>query len=484
MAEKLYLSENGYDFLQTYTDILYNERGSFSHNLKRYKNSEEFQNSCRDARNIEVIPELTNELLFKQIDREVHFRLLSQDVKKHYDDKLNKNNLSDEDCYEIAGIMGLCPGRRDWHETLFPHLVDLFVSSEVEALEIHNSVEQNPKIVNVMVSNMMNGIREGQIINYKNRKMLSQGYARNYFRGENAYYGSSRPSQYRSRPSNDKEALIHDITGKIKTIEFGFWLQQIDFIKKWPYGDVFHAALAQHYGIPTNAIDITSNLEVALFFACCQFDRKKNAWRPLEKEEFEHKNSRADIAGLGGDSRYGLIFSAPTDILNMSFAAKIPHLRFVNVTPIGHQPFMRCSYQSGYVIEAGPTYDLYNDCTFAKYKFRHNSELTHWIFNKMDEGRLIYPFDDGLHENDQVIKGIRELKNYSKRSLEYACSNIYKNWKLNDLKVALDKNGHCCADYVEWCSSERIKELNQYLEKIDYCKRYGIVPDFRLMFSI
>jgi F0F1-type ATP synthase beta subunit len=72
--------------------------------------------------------------------------------------------LTKGDYYEIAGIMGLRPGRFDWHETLFPHLVDLFVSFEVEGAEILKSVEGQSTIIKVMVSVMNDGLRSGQII--------------------------------------------------------------------------------------------------------------------------------------------------------------------------------------------------------------------------------------------------------------------------------------------------------------------------------
>lgn len=40
-------------------------------------------------------------------------------------------------------------------------------------------------------------------------------------------------------------------------------------------------ALAQHYGIPTGYVDLTESLEIAVFFATCEF--RDNAWQPCEE---------------------------------------------------------------------------------------------------------------------------------------------------------------------------------------------------------
>ena len=39
-------------------------------------------------------------------------------------------------------------------------------------------------------------------------------------------------------------------------------------------------ALAQHYGIHTECLDMSESLEVSAFFACCQFDEKSGSYIP------------------------------------------------------------------------------------------------------------------------------------------------------------------------------------------------------------
>jgi hypothetical protein len=98
------------------------------------------------------------------------------DIQSKYDQLSEKNMLTEDDYLEIAGIMGLCPGHTDWIDTLYPHLVDLFVCSKEQEDTIMASINSKKNIVSVMVNVMMDGIRSGQIIDYCGRQVMSQGY--------------------------------------------------------------------------------------------------------------------------------------------------------------------------------------------------------------------------------------------------------------------------------------------------------------------
>lgn len=195
-------STNGFDFLESYLTELFGERGSFRHNLERYHRSPEFYEACRFPSNIDEIPELTVETIHTQIERENFFRRQCQQVLSIYDQRSRDGAMTKEDYYEAAGIMGLCPGRVDWCDTLFPHMLDLFVSSDEEGQKLWEHAWQLPNIVQVMVMVMSDGLRHGQIIDYGGRYLWSQGYARNFFRGESAYNTQSRPSLFRGLPAD------------------------------------------------------------------------------------------------------------------------------------------------------------------------------------------------------------------------------------------------------------------------------------------
>lgn len=86
-----------------------------------------------------------------------------------------------------------------------------------------------------------------------------------------------------------------------------FFLDNFDAIKYWGHSAVNHLALAQHYGIKTPLLDLTSNFRTALFFACCKY--QDGQWRPLTKRDLD-----------GGDPRYGILYRSPTEITGIKWA--------------------------------------------------------------------------------------------------------------------------------------------------------------------
>lgn len=481
-GQKIYLSSNGYEYLESYTKAIYGERGSFRHNLKRYLGGNEFAVPGRDPKSIDDIPEISFQDIKNQITREEYFKQLCNNVLSIYSQREKEGILNKEDYFEIAGIMGLCPGHCDWHETLFPHLVDLFVSSEEEGEQIRKSVEENANIVEVMVRAMLDGLFSGQVINYFGRNVWSQGYARNFYRGENAYNAQSRPSLFRGLPEDPEQAEICKVIRNMRIIEFSLWLNSLSFVKEWPFGDIYHGAIAQHYGIATNGLDITSDLKTALFFACCHFENEK--WRPLRPDEYEAAASRNNIAKRGGDSKYGILFCAPADVANMSRMADLSDLRVTGVTPVGFQPFMRCSNQSGYIIEAGEPYDLYKDISFKKIKFRHTPQICEWIFKEMDEGKTIYP-QEMFGTCEDIVETIRHQKNFSQKAFDATMEYMKLQKESERILLKLKERHISIVQKVIICDTERQAEIEKSYEEAFVHHEYSTMPVMiRPQFSI
>lgn len=480
-AEYIFPSSNGYDLLETYTKMLYGERGSFRHNLERYVYSEEFQKGCRTPQTVEEIPELTFAQIKQQISWEEHMAKRCTDMITILDQRERDRAMTDQDYLEVAGIMGLCPGRCDWYETLFPHVVDLFVSSEDEGNAIWKSVEAQINIVKVMVTVMSDGLRCGHIIRHNGRDMFSMGYVRNFFRGENAYNVRCEPSMFRKQSTDPAIAKKEKIVHVLRMAEFGLWLNSLSFVQQWPFGDVFHGAIAQHYGVPTNGIDITSDLKTAMFFACCKWEN--NSWRTLRPEEYAEKDSRDSIKSRGGDSRYGILFTAPADTSNMSTAAKIPELHLAQVTPVGYQPFVRCSSQSAYMIEAGHPYDLYQDPSFAKFKFRITKEMCEWIYQEMDGGKKVYPKEMFGDCND-IVASVNESSIFSQAAFLKATEGM-SEVERSTMKKTLMMDGITIVPEVHLCTEERKAELEKsYWEAFQKSNYATMQAPIRIQFCI
>lgn len=164
------LSTNGYDFLENNLIEIFGERGKYSNNLNRYFHSPEFQhpNICRVAEKIDAIPELTKFDIDMTLARETYFQEIARALIHGYDS--NKEHTDDE-LMKFAGILGICPGGVNWHEALFPRVLDLFVSSEKEGEEIWDKIEKKKNIISVMITTMVNSMREGHLIEYYDRKL-------------------------------------------------------------------------------------------------------------------------------------------------------------------------------------------------------------------------------------------------------------------------------------------------------------------------
>lgn len=206
----------------------------------------------------------------------------------------------------------------------------------------------------------------------------------------------------------------------MRIYEFSCLLNKFQHVQNWDYCDVLFEALAQHYGLETSWLDITSDFKIALFFACCHFQEGK--WKPLTREQTE----------VDENHQYGMIFHMPSYIMTLrwyselkKFATatnkvieykpdgnpyKYESLKYPNFTglpqnliyPLGFQPFMRCHMQNGYGIYMRDEQPLQSDNDFEKLRFIHSEELSNWIFEEMKGGELVYPHE-GLKQVEFLI---------------------------------------------------------------------------------
>jgi len=131
---------------------------------------------------------------------------------------------------------------------------------------------------------------DGFVMQYPHGIVICQGTHNSYYRGENQIYDSTLPSLYRSlKKLTDDEKKIYRFVADMRIAEFQIFLNKFKIVQFWKenYGTVLYESLAQHYGIETEWLDITSDLDVALFFATCKYDNANKKWLPLTKTDTE-----------------------------------------------------------------------------------------------------------------------------------------------------------------------------------------------------
>lgn len=315
----------------------------------------------------------------------------------------------------------------------------------------------------------------GFMMTYPHGQIIKQAKRRYYYRGENQIYPTCKPSLLRNiqNQKNEFDKQIELFVYDMKIYEFKMLLSKFKHISNWDkqYSDVLYEPLAQHYGIETKWLDITNDFEVALFFACCWFNKEKRQWQPLTKTQTD----------LDNEKRFGVIFRQPdwrADLLSET-SQEIQKITG-KILPIGFQPFMRCHMQYGYAIKMDESMDLYTDVNFEKLKFKHSEKLSNLVFDKMQAGKLIFP-NEGLLSCMDQIENIKDSKCFSSDAFEYAASKsksiIDKDIYLNKL---LSLNYTIGTTSVN-ISRQRIRFIDRKYQNFSLEKCYGISISTRLI---
>ncbi len=308
-----------------------------------------------------------------------------------------------------------------------------------------------------------------------------------YYRGENAYYGTSRPSFYRSPDVRSLPPVVQQAVRTMKYDECGIRiLDKLQAAVDWTrqISDCNYLALMQHHGLPTEMIDITSDFRVALFFACCKWvgEGRFGHWEPLRKGDFEHADSRPNIAKLGGDSRFGIIYRTSSEFEDLAWANIDPlkvdgegkdkiskgereYLEICNyIVPVGYQAFNRSGLQSAYMLMTGdPDYDMLKDPRFCKLRFRLNENLCEWIYQYMDKGARIYPHEDVPDISKYIEKMAANPTVFSKSTFEkYVKKAGLSKPQADELEEGLLNYGFVISDHeIDYFDESELDEINR-----------------------
>ena len=214
-----------------------------------------------------------------------------------------------------------------------------------------------------------------------------------YYRGEPDIFETCLPSLYRGNPS-EEDILIN----QLKALDFR------DICRTFPPVqfaeadglNVRYDAIAQHYGLKTNIVDITSDISVAAYFATQQYDEDTDSYHPVR-----------DGAGC---------------IRKTFQMMEMPGFQgFV----IGVQPFYRtarqCAY--GYVCKPGEDFAKSSTAIIFRQDVRMN-QIVNDVFAQKDEHNL-FPAELITYAAKEVLKASSITKN----TLEEYCSTTHREYR-------------------------------------------------------
>jgi hypothetical protein len=188
------------------------------------------------------------------------------------------------------------------------------------------------------------------------------------YRGQTTRYPTCRPSLLRGAPTDEWQIKALLSLERFRVAELELVLRDHPFgmvaRKRGFYVD-YHA-LAQHYGIPTSLLDLTSNVEVAAFFAVAKWDCESASFQPME-------------SGTGVMYRFDWTAFGPG------------YSKFFE--PVGLGPGLRPARQHAWTFRLRPGRDFQLVPHVTAFEFTHSKEASAELFERFDGGAWLYPPD-------------------------------------------------------------------------------------------
>ena len=190
-----------------------------------------------------------------------------------------------------------------------------------------------------------------------------------FYRGQSRYYNFCTPSLYRD--NDEVEIAFH----RLKLCEFSCLLEKHPVFRevaKITQVDV--GALAQHYGLTTEYLDITNSKWVAAFFASTRYDYDTDSYYPVGRDYAEG---------------YGVLYWSKNNLFDSVNQAVF----FDKNKVFGYQYFDRPTKQSsfGFLLQPGENFNT--SPFFDKFLFRHDATASEIVFNMSYRQRRFIPKD-------------------------------------------------------------------------------------------
>lgn len=210
----------------------------------------------------------------------------------------------------------------------------------------------------------------------------------NVFRGQSEDYDSCCASMYR----NDL-GEIDIFIARVQQIEFELVLKKHPAVQDIASGPIriSFLGLAQHYGIRTQYLDVTSDPYVAAFFAVCKWSESERRFTPIRRQ-----------------AKPGVLMKVPQLVYLPPMADRLE--------PIGLQPFPRPTAQKALAVRLPEGEEF----RAHKMKFRHNQRSSERIYERFEGGQSLLPAD-AIESKALQIKSTPESHNpkiYSREAFE------------------------------------------------------------------
>lgn len=271
-------------------------------------------------------------------------------------------------------------------------VVEDIIGKEKQALQYH----QRPNLIAIPYPSSISLPRKEYYNNYEKDKFIAvrlisrdperpEKYAlkpnlkdRMYlFRGQSGFYDPSVPTIFRKSHGRYVVENIYFEEFKLALLDHPLVQMLREGIRLGGHTYFFEVniiGLAQHYGLKTCVMDLTSDIEVAKFFACTDYDVATNTYYPVIDEE-----------------RYGVFYY--WDNIRDDYAFQ-QTLQGNNLSNIGLQLFPRSGNQRGFLYSLFKGQN-FHDSRYVRYRlFKHDATISKQIYRASRKGKLYFPEDE------------------------------------------------------------------------------------------
>jgi hypothetical protein len=258
-----------------------------------------------------------------------------------------------------------------------------------------------------------------------------------YYRGQASSFSPSKPSLYRKGMTEAKQFIERIRFEELKRLLEDYPLTKLfreDFYALAPDGkhhllplSIDTLALAQHYGIKTELMDLTTDKFVAAFFATT--DCKDDRYTPIVDKRKEK----------------GVFYRYVHIDFPMSGKSRL--------RAVGLQPLSRPGEQRGLVYEMSPDDDFNNIVTTTE-EFEHDKDVSEFIFNYTNRSRKLFPINPIQNHIERICKS----KTLSRQACEMARKEFYPEITDEMLDSYLEQEGVVLSENISFGFTQEEKD--------------------------